>query len=399
MSTRILVIFTLCWLCNLHGQETPFTLESAETRYQEELKKLTEERDKRDQALVQNYLGELLRYEARARNSSDLDGVLAARGEVARVENEGVQPPAAPSPDTEVARLQEMMLEQSRRHARMKGERLLELLEGITRFAGTQSMEHTRRNDIPGAIAWRDWAQNLQQRPEALRAKGHSETSGGPSGGPGDAETLPTLHSSPVAEVHARPVEDFVDQPRAFVLGNEPKGKETRQNESTPSAAGSGHTLLQARLRLVDEEDTLNRYNTPWSSFRLRSHLYVPRLQFTPLPGRNMGESLVVFDLFKRGSGANREIIRTDSLRLPPVPAGAQVVIDAGVYAYQSERYRASYAGGHRGEQASADLFHGFIVTIFDRQGRMLFQRSNDRGLNAFARTEPPPLPPPPPPE
>lgn len=381
----------------LRGTAQEITLQVAEERYQQEVAKLTTERDQKNHTLIQSYIGELMRYEARARSNSDLDGVLAAREEITRVETEGATASAQPPEDGEIARLQSLMLRQARVHARTKGEQLLQFQEGVIRFASTQSMNRTQQNDIEGAIAWRDWAQGLQERPETVRARQHVQAQAQHPSGPRNIERHSSFQGRERAEWIREPLENFVDTPRAFILGHEPRGREPRQTESTPSAAGSGHTLLQGRLRLVDEEDTLNRYNNPWSSFRERSHLYVPRLQITPLPNRNLEESLVVFDLYRRGSGARREIIRTDSIWVPPIPGGTQVVVDAGVYSYNSARYRA--VGGYRSDQATADLFHGFIVTIFDTGGRIIYQRSNDRGLDSFARREPPDFTPPTTPE
>jgi hypothetical protein len=157
---------------------------------------------------------------------------------------------------------------------------------------------------------------------------------------------------------------------------------------STPSAQGSGLTLISAQLRLVDEENTVNKNFTGWSSHRQKTHLFVGRLQMTPLPGRSIGRSLVTFDLYKKGSGSRREIIRTDSILIPPVAAGQQVVVDSGVYAYETEKYR--YTGGYRYESATADEFNGYIVSVFDERGKLILQRSSDRQLDDYARTEPP---------
>lgn len=367
------------------------TLEALETRWGEEVAAVNARHLESLEGLKRNYLAALLRFEARARSESDLDGVLEAQREITRLDEIGELAPAVFSTHPEIARMQGVMRQQVQSIGLTKANEIAGLAQNVRRFSESNSMELTQRGNIQEALAWREWGEELFRRPEVIQAQQltrSAEARERRESAPPPVQAHPSVQGAPT-ELIRTSANDFVDTPRAFVLGNEPSGSERRVIESRPSAAGSGHTLLQGRLRLVDEEDTLSRYTSRWSSYRSRSHLYVPRLQVSPLPGQTLGKSLVVFDLFKRGTGNRREIIRTDRLILPPIESGTVVVVDSGVYEYNSSRYR-SNIGGYRRDQATADEFHGFIVSIFDEQGNLLYQRGSDRGLDSFARNEPP---------
>lgn len=390
MNYRIFLIFFVFFFSQHVGAQS-MTLDVVQTRFEEEVGKLDERLKERSEALRQNYLGALLRMESRARSESDLDGVVAAQTEISRVET--AHAPLRPTQEAahpEMIRLQEVVLGQLDGFELTRARDLLNLKENLKRFANNQSMDLTQRGDIDAALAWRNWSEGLEQRADVQSAQHlvqRDEARRARVTEVARADRHAAFQGEPLTLIQEE-AEDWVDAPRLFLMGNEPKGSEKRLIESTPSAIGSGHALVQARLRLVDEEDTLGRYNNRWSRFRHRAHLYVARLQLTPLPGRRLDESLVVFDLYKRGSGSTREIIRTDRAILPPIEEGSRVVVDAGVYAYESQSHRTSW--GHRSDHSTADEFHGFIVTLFDREGKILYQRSSDRGLDSHARTEPP---------
>lgn len=367
------------------------SLEEVKARYTLEAEKLKEQRVEKEDALRESYLTALLRMELKARTDSDLDGVLAAQREIERVEKDS-EPLVAHSPPVhhEVLRMQNLIKRQVKVFQQEEARGLSSMVENLVRFADTRSRDLTRVGDIDAALAWRGWSEELAQSPEvvaATRLLRESEARQGEGEPERPAELHPALRGNPLAIIDKK-TEEFEDGTRAFLLGNEPEGNEKRINESTPNAAGSGHALLQGRLRLVDEDNTLARQNNRWVRYHHRAHMYVPRVQLTPLPGRELGRTLVVFDLFKRGSGSRREVIRTDTAILPPIAERTQVVVDAGVYAYETSQHRTSW--GSRGDHTTADQFYGFIVTLFDAEGNLIYQRCSDRALDSHARTEPP---------
>ncbi|MCH8512678.1 MAG: hypothetical protein LAT83_13655 [Kiritimatiellae bacterium] len=392
MQMKILNLTLIFFLLSPLGSAQELTLEALESRFDEETTKVEERFRENVQGLERNYTAALLRFENSARTIPDLDGVLAAQEEIKRVERGQGLRPSALSSHEEISRMQTMVRNHMDRFELARAEELMRLVTFVRNFSDNTSNELTQRGDIQTAVAWRDWGEKVSKRPDVLAAKALMEKNAArterevPAAPP--REIHPALRGDPFKVIN-EPVDDFVDNPRAYVFGNEPKGGEKRVTASTPSAAGSGHTLMQGRLRLVDEEDMLSRYTSRWSSYRERSHLYVPRLQLNPLPGQTIPKSLVVFDLFKRGSGSRREIIRTDSVIIPPVQAGTQLVVDSGVYAYNSAQYRSSISG-YRSDRATADQFYGFIVSVFDESGNLIFQRASDRALDSHARSDPP---------
>lgn len=387
---NLLLVFVIVFTCISRAQQP--SLPDVEKRLEEEVSKVRAQKEEKIKTLRQNYLTALLRLEATSRANGDLDGLQAARDEIQRID--GTKPLAveAPSTHTELRRLQDVISGQLGEFSRTESKALADLVSAVTRFAETTSTTLTQQNRIEEAMQFREWSRGLLQRPEFAEALQQARVETPVTPPPGDtpvdtAQVHPQFGKDPVPFQASGEV-TFGEEAKAYILGQEPKATEKRVNMSTPSAQGSGLTLISAQLRLVDEENTVNKNFTGWSSHRQKTHLFVGRLQMTPLPGRSIGRSLVTFDLYKKGSGSRREIIRTDSILIPPVAAGQQVVVDSGVYAYETEKYR--YTGGYRYESATADEFNGYIVSVFDERGKLILQRSSDRQLDDYARTEPP---------
>jgi len=375
------------------GQEVD--LGALDQRFQEELSKLNEQRRERETQLRGGYLAALLRFETQARQATDLDGVMESRKEIERVERGGSLKTQDLSKHAEVARLQTMANGQVTGFEKARAEGVVQLARNYAQFLENGSATFTQQGKIEEALAWRSKAQTVYEidafveanrflgKQEAKAAAIEAATPSAPA-----AEVHPALRGKPT-EIIAKPTTEVSDKPVAYWSGNEPTASEKRVQESTPSAAGTGHTLLTGRLKMIEDKVTNNRYSTGWSSWKSQSLLYVGRVQFGPLPGRSMGKTLVVIDLFKRGSGSKREVIRTDRILLPPLESGRQVVVDSGAYEYNTEKYRSSYSS-YRYDYASNDEFYGFVVSFFDETGSLIFQRSSQKALDSYARTLPP---------
>ena len=272
---------------------------------------------------------------------------------------------------------------------------MVKLCKALAQYMENGSATLTQQGKIEEALKWRaraktvfeidayaDAARVLETQQTALptETKATAET---------ESKTVhPALKGKP-AEIAAKPAAEVSPRPSAYWAGNEPSANEKRVTESTPGAAGMGHTQLTGKLKLIDETVTKNKYNTGYSSWKEQSHLYVGRVQFAPLPGKALGKTLVVFDLYKRGSGSKREVIRTDRILLPPVESGQQVVVDSGAYEYDTSKYRSSYSA-YRYDYTSADEFYGFVVSFFDEEGKLFYQRTSEKALGEYARHIPP---------
>jgi len=374
----------------LATQLSAMELEQADERFAQELATIQGSTREKLTALRNSYLSALLRFETRVRTGGDLDGVQAARQEIQRVENGESLLPPEPATHPDLLQMQEVIEQQLSRFRLEESTAIRELVQNVQRYASGQASSLTQQGEIPKALSWRNWGQELEEREPVERALTFLTELEGAAPDPDEqlaAERHPALEGEPV-EIVTRRSEEFSERPAAYRLGSQPDGDEKRLRPGTPSMQGSGHTRVSVQVRLVDEVDTLATERTGWSTARSKAHTYVARLQISPLVGKPLGRTLAVFDLFKRGSGSQRELLRSDRILLPPQEPGVQRVVDSGMYRYETFKYRDDW--GYRLEQATADEFYGYVVTVFDEKGNMILQRSSDRALDEYAREAPP---------
>ena len=388
-SVSYLHFFTLCVGVLLSPALYAQSLSDFEKRFDAELEKIQRSAGESEESLRKNYLGALLRFEAEARRSGDLEGLEIARREIQRVESQGPLETDVGVGHERIDQMRGIIREKMKEIRLSRAKRVAGMVEGVERYARNQAKQLTRDNQITDAKAWRDWSETLRERPKVAKAMDRMDQvearkrkiekeANDPS------NFHPSLRGTPVELVNT-PGKEFPDRPTAYVAGKEPQGEDKRLGGvRTPSAAGSGMTLVTSRVKLVEDESTLSSTRSSYHSSKRKQHVYVPRLEISPLPNKSLGRSLVVFDLYRRGSGSKREVIRTDRLLLPPLESGRKVVLDSGPYEYETYKIRSSYFGNSK--SSTAHEFYGFIVSIFDQDGKLFYQRATESGLEDYAR-------------
>lgn len=366
------------------------TLDDFTARFNEELDKISATRKQETDSLNVKYLGALLRLETKAKTSGNLTLLQAVRAEVTRIEEGRALDVFGEKPPEELAHMQQVMETLAVQYRKEEAEQVVGLVEKLKDYAQSRVTEATRQNQISNAVAWQGWVDGLADNETVQAAYSLTGTTEQASGNGGDEESAEDMHAAlkgrPAKIETQRPTE-YSDYPKAYKSGFEPLGKEKRIRSSTPSMQGAGNTKLTGAPKLIEEKDIQKSGYS--NNLKEKSYVYVPRLAISPLVGKRLDRTLVVFDLFKRGTGSKRSIIRTDSIVLPPLSAGEQVVVDAGKYEYEVEEYDSSWSSFDY-KESTADEFYGFIVTIFDKQGNMIYQRSSERILDDFARKQPP---------
>lgn len=386
MKNIILTLILFSIAASVTAQQ--MSLEDFNLRFNQELDKITAQRDKQISDLKLKYLGALLRLETQAKSRGNLELVEATRAEIARIERGEPQSPFTDQISPELKEMQQVMQDLGNKYRSEAAQSIVKLVDSLKEYATGRSVESTRQNDIPQAVAWRDWCDNLSENDTVSAAyamTGSAEADGEiPNENQGDSHEV--LKGQPAKIIKTLTVE-FSDRPKVYTAGSEPKGNEKRIRSSTPSMQGSGHTQLTGTLILIEEKD-INKSGYS-GNYKEKSLTYVPRLSISPLMGKNLDRCLVVFDLYKRGTGSKRSIIRTDEILIPALNASDRVVVDAGKYEYETEEYDSSWST-YDYKNTTADEFYGFIVTIFNKDGELIFQRTTERILNDYARETPP---------
>lgn len=387
------VIFRILFILSLIRGGYAQTLEDFEERFDSELMKIEEKADESEEGLRKQYMGALLRFDAEARRNGDLDGLEAARLEIKRVESPGTLEVDGETGHEHINRMRGIIRKKMRQIRVSRAKNVSRMVESVERYAHNHSTRLTRENRIEDAKAWRDWSEALRERPLVANALNRINQIEAKERRMEAARNDPSnfheaLQGSPVVLVKA-PAKEFPGSPAAYLAGNEPKGSDKRlSGVRTPSAAGAGNSLVSSRVMLVEDEATLSSSRSSYYSTRRKEHVYVPRVEISPLPTKSLGRSLVVFDLYRRGSGSKREIIRTDQLLLPPVESGVKLVLDSGPYEYETHKTRSAYFGSSK--SATAHEFYGYVVSIFDQDGALFYQRATESGLEDYARETPP---------
>jgi hypothetical protein len=372
---------------------TPFvqgmSLEDFNNRFEEELAKIVSKHETEDKSLEIKYLSALLRLESTSRTQGNLELVQATRKEVSRIEQgQDLKNDGSPVPP-ELEQMRQLITKLKLTHKQEAAASTVTLTDNLKSYATNRSIEATRQGMISEAVSWKEWGENLDENEQVSSA--YSFLRKRP-----DQSTI--SQKNQVADVHealeGRPVDiqvdkakRFSDRPKVYVQGSEPKGNEKRIQSSTPSMQGAGNTLLTGNVILIEEKD-INKSGY-YGTLKEKSLTYIPRLSISPIIGKSLDRSLVVFDLYKRGTGSKRSVIRTDTVLLPPLTSDEVIVIDAGIYAYETEEYDSRWSSFDY-KTSTDDEFYGYIVTIFDRNGEMIYQRATERGLKDYARETPP---------
>lgn len=388
------ILFLFISICLLPGfvSGQNMSLEDFDSRFHEELKKVSDKKSAQIQEVKIKYLAALLRLEVNARAAGNLDLVKAARTEISRVEqDQGLKDFMETGPD-ELQEMQRVVENLYQQYALEEAAMVIRLTESLKQYAAARSVESTRQNKIQDAQNWRDWEHSLQENQQVIDAYAFQKEHSGPEQNISGENTQPfhaALEGTP-AKIQIEKAKSFSETPMVYQDKSEPIGKEKRiQNAVTPNAKGSGHTKITAQVLLIDDDETLTNNRSYFSQYKEKAHLYVPRIKLSPLVGKSLDRCLVVFDLYKRGTGSKRSVITTDKILIPPLSAREKVVVDAGSYSYETQEYDPRYSSyGYK--NSTADEFYGYIVTIFDRDGEMIYQRATERALKEYARETPP---------
>ena len=339
--------------------------------------------------LKNNYLEALFRAESEAKRQGNLDGLQQVRQEIQKVDQAKDFSPSTTEGYPRLQQITGVMRQELDKLGQEQAESISALITSVTSYSEREVTNLTRQGKVNEAIKWQDWAKGLRTRQDVapILAKGKvQQPAEAPQ--PDQPRAASGLFAKKPSEVITSKANGFEKTPRVYAANAQPDGKEKRIKENRTTMAGSGGTTFQARLKLVEEKKTLAKSEGWGWDYDHIAFTYVARLEVGLLPNQSTGPCLVVFDLFKRGSGSKRSIIRTEGVLMPAMSFGERRVIDSGTYSYETEEYDTNSTYDHK--SSTADEFYGYIVSIFDDSGRLMYQRTTERILAEIARTEPP---------
>ncbi|MFP6905787.1 MAG: hypothetical protein VCG02_11260, partial [Verrucomicrobiota bacterium] len=114
---------------------------------------------------------------------------------------------------------------------------------------------------------------------------------------------------------------------------------------------------------------------------------YIPRLVFMAGPSHNFKDATILFEYFTR-QGNTRSIVKSDRARIPMLQSMKPMVADAEGYANVITKTAGveEYAGSPSRSSEKPE-YYGFIASIYDREGALIFQRCTNRSLAEFGKS------------
>ncbi len=140
-------------------------------------------------------------------------------------------------------------------------------------------------------------------------------------------------------------------------------------------------------MQKITEEKTTSRSRDSEYSTRNIKKAYIPRLVFMAGPSHNFKDATILFEYFTR-QGNTRSIVKSDRARIPMLQSMKYMVADAEGYANvitKSEGVE-EYAGS-LSRTSEKPEYYGFIASIYDRQGTLIFQRCTNKSLAEFGKS------------
>lgn len=374
-------------------QTLPDALVKARTQYQDMLNELSRKRDDGIERLRAAYLEQLKNLLAASKDKGDLDGVLAAQNETERFERAREVAPGDVvfAPDA-LKTLQERFRQASTKIASDTNAEIVGLtdryLGGLERYQ-RQAVQDNRVSD---ALTARQEMDAVRSDPRYLIAS-----------------TLQT----PECPEPAPPAAPSQDQPGQERSRHDSDWRE-RQREQQPAASKiyrkaeapavenlleqpvhytgmkSRATALRLPAKLYIYMDMTDeggsRWRGAWASTRTSSgtYTYYPRIEFTPQANDNPENWTVVFEYFIRplAESSRQTKARVELIKLSSqVKPGETWVVDGAGVQVRKFEHRSQHAGGGSRTYAQGHDYYGTIVSIYDADGQMVFQRTDNRQL------------------
>jgi hypothetical protein len=181
--------------------------------------------------------------------------------------------------------------------------------------------------------------------------------------------------------------------PRFGLVTIYPKGSEPKRTAKKEPAYHTGNDSIAAGSKIIatvqkiTEEKTTSR--SRGSEYRTRNikKAYIPRLVFMAGPSHNFKDATILFEYFTR-QGNTRRIVKSDRARIPMLQSMKYMVADAEGYANVITKTAGveEYAGSPSRSSEKPE-YYGFIASIYDREGTMIFQRCTNRSLAEFGKS------------
>ncbi len=173
----------------------------------------------------------------------------------------------------------------------------------------------------------------------------------------------------------------WVNQVRMYYGGKEPAVSSARvRDEFTSQASRAAAHRMSGELQLYQAISTWPQPDPEHMTVAM-----VPRFLFRvgSQPVRN---GVLVYDYYARATVTDPGHY-TETIRLPPdLQPGTRLVVDPQGHVQQRFRIR----NGQREYVEGRGRMVGFIVSVFDGDGTLVYQRANDRRITDLARARPP---------
>lgn len=353
-----------------HAQ-LPDKVQDAKDRYGYLLNELIIKRHALTADLNKNYLNFIQRMEDQYQRSGNLDAVMGYRAERERFKKSGNirrEDINTSIPDLAKAQAHYRSIQSAPVFMAVEKE-IVDLTERYLSAIERVERQLVMSNKLEEAQTVRAEQQRVKEMPEYRMAQQLLATT-----------EAPALAASPTTQAWPTGV---------YRLGEEPPMEASEvmlRYTGMKSRAMAPRVQGKLFVTMKSEETRDSKSQSSWSSSIEKSgfYSYFPRLVLRPSAHESLDGATVVFEYFIRplGDRTRPARSRTEHIPLPPMNKGENVVVDgAGVrlYQYKSEDY--SRYGGYRSENQTGAQLYGFIASVYDASGEMIFQRTDKSQL------------------
>lgn len=374
------------------------TAEIYRLKFDEQLAQILVKQEEQTADLMGKYVTALDRMNANYRQASNLDAVLEVMAELERAKLESsISPEHLSRLFSELAGLQNKVLGIFEGIQKAGAEDIVRLTEGYGRALQSLQTQLTKDGEIKEAIATNAMLDEALANNDYLNARAVLTP---PEPAPADTASLTPsnlVKGDPDAPIRKRRVQadedmddlDDATGPRIGLVVIYPKvdaPKRTAKKEAiyhTGSDSMAAGSKIIATVEKITEESTTSKTRSYYERSKDISKAYIPRLVFMAGPNYNFRDATITFEYFTR-SGNTRRLVKTDRATIPMLESMKSMVADAEGYINTITK-SSSYESSSRSAQKPE--YYGFIATIYDSGGQLIFQRCTNKTLAEFSKS------------
>lgn len=377
-------------------------LDAMRAKYEQAQQVLTESAESRADRVISAYKEELEEGATKATADGNLEVAIAFREELERVNVDPIIPAAHPGTIKSLRTLQEAYRPSLDEAVVPISRKIVTLNKHYLRSLSRLRKKRRSANDTAGAarvkaesarILDSDALKIAMATVKRMDAPKKKKTTPKPK--PKPAQQQP--EEQPVQHIASAPV-TAIPKAAFYAPGKEPRQRTWKLTlYHTSQASRAILSNVRAEVVIFEDDSGVVRQKSSNKYYTHRSEsgkvMYVPRITLAAQGSGGLKDSTMVIEYMSRDKNTKKAIARdrTEHVKFPKMPSGKRIVVDGGGVGLDTQSTKYSgyiYATGKH--EYGREIF-GFIISVFDGNGSMIYQRCTQRSLKNYVRDGIPP--------